>query len=65
MPHNPIPITVIILPGITIGRNNVIGAGSVVAKDIPSNVVAFGNPCKIIREINENDKKFYYKNYKV
>jgi len=46
----------IILPGVTIGDNTVIGAGSVVTKDIPANVVAVGNPCKVLREINENDK---------
>lgn len=42
---------VVVLPGITIGDNTVIGAGSVVTKDIPSNVVAVGNPCKVIKEI--------------
>ncbi|WP_138495176.1 sugar O-acetyltransferase [Paenibacillus pinistramenti] len=52
---------VLILPGITIGDNTVIGAGSVVTKDIPANVVAVGNPCKVHREINERDKEFYYK----
>ena len=52
---------VIVLPGVTIGDNSVIGAGSVVNKDIPSNVVAVGNPCKVLRQINDNDKKNYYK----
>lgn len=52
----------IILPGITIGDNTIIGAGSIVTKDIPANVVAVGNPCNILREINEQDKKFYFKN---
>ena len=52
----------VILPGVTIGDNVVIGAGSVVAKDIPSNMIAMGNPCKIIREITDEDRKFYYKN---
>ncbi len=42
---------VCVLPGVTIGDNVVIGAGSVVNKDIPSNVVAVGNPCKVIKEI--------------
>lgn len=51
----------IILPGVTIGDNSVIGAGSVVTKDIPSGVVAVGNPCRILRSINENDKKYYFK----
>ena len=53
---------VIVLPGVNIGDNSVIGAGSVVTKDIPENVVAYGNPCKIIRMINEHDEKYYYKN---
>lgn len=52
----------VILPGVTIGNNVVIGAGSVVTKDIPSNMIAMGNPCKIIREITDEDRKFYYKN---
>ena len=52
---------VIVLPGVTIGDNTVIGAGSVVTKDIPSNVVAVGNPCRVLREINEHDKKYYFK----
>ncbi len=56
---------VIVLPGVTIGDNTVIGAGSVVTKDIPANVVAVGNPCKILREINENDKEFYYKDKRI
>lgn len=46
---------VVVLPGVTIGNNSVIGAGSVVAKDIPENVIAIGNPCKIMREITENE----------
>lgn len=50
---------VTILPGVTIGDNSVIGAGSVVTKDIPSNVIAFGNPCKIHRKINEEDDIYY------
>ncbi len=50
---------VVVLPGVTIGDNCVIGAGSVVTKNIPSNVVAFGNPCRVIREITEADKKKY------
>ena len=45
----------IILPGVTIGKNSVIGAGSVVTKDIPENVVAVGNPCKVIRQISNKD----------
>ena len=56
---------VIVLPGVTIGDNTVIGAGSVVTKDIPSNVVAIGNPCRILREINDHDKEYYFKNRKI
>lgn len=56
---------VIIVPGITIGDNTVIGAGSIVTKDIPSNVVAVGNPCKVLREINDHDKEFYFKDRKI
>ena len=52
---------VIITPGVTIGNNVVIGAGSVVTKDIPDNVIAVGNPCRVIREITEEDRKYYYK----
>ena len=55
---------VVILPGVTIGDNSVIGSGSVVTKDIPANVVAVGNPCKVIKTITEKDKAFYYKDYK-
>ncbi|WP_207696518.1 hypothetical protein DOK67_0003187 [Enterococcus sp. DIV0212c] len=50
-----------VCPGVTIGENSVVGAGSVVTKDIPKNSVAVGNPCKVIREINEKDHEFYYK----
>lgn len=56
---------VIVLPGITIGDNSVIGAGSVVTKDIPANVVAVGNPCKVLREISEHDREFYFKDRKI
>ncbi len=55
----------IVLPGITIGDNSVIGAGSVVTKDIPSNVVAVGNPCKILRKISDKDKEYYFKDMKI
>ena len=48
-------------PGVTIGANSVIGAGSVVTKDIPSGVVAAGNPCKVIRSITDRDLEYYYK----
>ena len=56
---------VIVMPGVTIGDNTVIGAGSVVTKDIPSGVVAVGNPCKVLREINEHDYEYYYKDKKI
>ena len=51
----------VILPGVTIGENTVIGAGSVVTKDIPANVVAVGNPCRVMREIGVHDREFYFK----
>lgn len=56
---------VIVLPGITIGDNSVIGAGSVVTRDIPANVVAVGNPCKVLRKISEHDREFYFKEHRV
>jgi acetyltransferase-like isoleucine patch superfamily enzyme len=54
----------IVNPGVTIGDNTVIGSGSVVTKDIPANVIAFGNPCRVNREITDNDKQYYYKKLK-
>ena len=51
---------VFILPGVTIGDNSVIGAGSIVTKDIPANVIAVGNPCKVLREITDRDAEYYY-----
>lgn len=56
---------VVVLPGVTIGDNSVIGAGSIVTKDIPANVVAVGNPCKVLREINDRDKEYYFKDRKI
>lgn len=56
---------VIILPGVTIGDNVVVGAGSVVTKDLPDNVIAVGNPCHVLREINEHDKEYYFKDRKI
>lgn len=53
---------VVIVPGITIGDNAVIGAGSIVVKDIPAGVVAVGNPCRVLREISEHDRAYFYKN---
>lgn len=55
----------IILPGVTIGDDTVIGAGSVVTKDIPAGVVAVGNPCRILRPISEHDRIYYYKDRKI
>lgn len=55
----------VILPGVTVGDNSVIGAGSVVTKDIPPNVVAAGNPCRVLREIGERDRKYYYKDREI
>ena len=56
---------VIIVPGVRIGKNTVIGGGSVVTKDIPDNVVAVGNPCRVLREVGEYDKKYFYKNEEI
>ena len=55
----------LIMPGVTIGDNTVIGAGSVVTRDIPSNVVAVGNPCKVMREISDHDREYYFKDRKI
>ena len=49
----------------TIGKNTVIGAGSIVTRDIPDNVVALGVPCRVVREVGERDKEYFYKNEKV
>ena len=54
----------VINPGIHIGNNAVIGSGSVVTKDIPENVIAVGNPCKVLRDISEKDRHYYHKNKK-
>ncbi len=51
----------VLLPGITVGDNTVIGAGSIVTKDIPANVVAVGNPCRVLRPIDERDRQVYFK----
>lgn len=56
---------VVIVPGVTIGKNAVIGAGSVVTKDIPDNVVAVGNPCRVMREVGQRDREYFYKNEKI
>lgn len=56
---------VIVVPGVTIGDNSVIGAGSVVTKDIPANVVAVGNPCRVLRPISEHDREYFYRDRKI
>ena len=56
---------VIVMPGVTIGDNTVIGAGSVVTKDIPANVVAVGNPCRVLRPISDHDREYYFKARKI
>ncbi|WP_302487220.1 sugar O-acetyltransferase [uncultured Megamonas sp.] len=56
--HSWIGGDVVITPGVTIGENCVIGAGSVVTKDIPANSIAVGNPCKVIRQINDKDREY-------
>lgn len=55
----------LIMPGVSIGDNTVIGAGSVVTKDIPENVVAVGNPCRVVRKIGERDREFYFKERRI
>lgn len=55
----------VVLPGVTVGDNTVIGAGSVVTKDIPANVVAVGNPCRVLRPIGEKDRKFYFRDRQI
>lgn len=58
-------VGVIVVPGVTIGDNVVIGASSVVTKDIPSNSVAMGTPCRVVRQINDHDKEYYFKDKKI
>lgn len=53
------------LPGVTIGENAVIGAGSVVTRDIPANVVAVGNPCRVLRAVGPRDKEYFYRDRKI
>lgn len=55
----------IILPGVMIGDNSVIGAGSIVTKDIPENVLAFGNPCRVIRPLDQHDREHYDHNRRI
>lgn len=56
---------VIVVPGVTIGDNVVIGAGSIVTKDIPDNSVAVGNPCRVLRGVNGHDKQYYFKDRQI
>ena len=56
---------VVILPGVHIGKNTVIGAGSVVTKDIPDNVIAVGNPCRVLRNVSEHDHEFFYQSERI
>ncbi len=55
----------VILPGVTIGKNSIIGAGSVVTRDISEGVLAVGNPCRVIREIGELDNEFYFRDDRI
>lgn len=55
----------VIVPGVTIGDNVVVGAGSIVTKDLPDNVVAVGNPCRVLRAVNEHDREFYFKQNRI
>ena len=55
----------VILPGVTIGDRSVIGAGSVVSRDIPPDVVALGSPCRVVRPIGERDREFYYRERRI
>ena len=56
---------VAIVPGVHIGKNTIIGAGSVVTKDIPENVVAVGNPCRVLRKVGEHDREFFYRDERI
>ena len=60
-----IGVGAVILPGVRLGDNVVVGAGSIVTKDLPSNVVAVGNPCKVLREAGERDRECYFKERKI
>ena len=60
-----IGVGAIIVPGVHIGKNAVIGAWRVVTKSIPDNVVAVGNPCRVLREISDRDKEFFCKNERI
>ena len=56
---------VIVLPGVTIGDNTVVGAGSVVTKDLPSHVLAVGSPARVVRELGSHEREFYFKDRRI
>ena len=56
---------VLVMPGVSIGDGSVIGAGSVVTKDTPANVIAAGNPCRVLREINDHDREYYFRDRRI
>ena len=56
---------VMVVPGVTIGDNTIIGAGSVVTKDIPADCLAVGNPCRVVRKLGEHDREYYYRDKKI
>lgn len=56
---------VIVLPGVTIGDDTVVGAGSVVTRDLPAGVVAVGSPCRVLREIGEHDRQYYFRDLEI
>lgn len=56
---------VIVLPGVSIGDNAVIGAGSVVTRDVPANVLAVGSPCRVLRELGSRDREFYWRDRQI
>ena len=55
----------VIVPGVRIGANAIIGAGSIVTKDIPDNVVAVGNPCRVLRPVSDRDREYFYRDEKI
>ena len=55
----------ILLPGVHIGNNTVIGAGSIVTRDIPDNVVAVGNPCRVLRPVSDHDREYFFRQERI